>query len=235
MRQSLVDIEEYLLVLKTESTLLEGQLCIFPPNEETSDISESGQLKISNGSEEICTGLQVDIKNVHFGYTSKRPILKGVSIRIESGQSVALVGSSGSGKSTLLKLMGRLYDVDRGSIEFDGADIRSIQISSVRSAIGVVPQDVVLFNDTLLENIRYGRPGASDNEVFKAARMAELHLSISQMPSGYGTVVGERGLKLSGGEMQRVAIARTFLRVCLCKRIWFPLTLDRCLLDCIPG
>jgi len=159
----------------------------------------------------------VRFENVHFSYESDRPILQGLSFEIPAGKTVAVVGSSGAGKSTLARLMYRFYDVPHdpalnGRITIDGHDIRSVSQSSLRRAIGIVPQDTVLFNDTVAYNIAYGRPGATQAEVEEAARQARIHDFIAATPKGYLTMVGERGLKLSGGEKQRVAIARTLLK-----------------------
>ena len=159
----------------------------------------------------------VRFENVHFSYESDRPILQGLSFEIPAGKTVAVVGSSGAGKSTLARLMYRFYDVPHdpalnGRITIDGHDIRSVRQSSLRRAIGIVPQDTVLFNDTVAYNIAYGRPGATQAEVEEAARQARIHDFIAATPKGYLTMVGERGLKLSGGEKQRVAIARTLLK-----------------------
>ncbi|MFO1379186.1 MAG: ABC transporter ATP-binding protein/permease [Chitinivorax sp.] len=149
---------------------------------------------------------------VAFGYESKRQILFDVSFSIPAGKTVAVVGHSGSGKSTLARLLFRFYDVDQGQISIDGNDIRNLTQNSLRSHIGIVPQDTVLFNDTVYYNIAYGRPGATRDEIVEAAKAAHIHDFISKLPDGYDTVVGERGLKLSGGEKQRVAIARTILK-----------------------
>jgi len=154
----------------------------------------------------------VRFEDVSFAYEPARPILKHVSFEIPAGKTVAVVGPSGSGKSTLARLLYRFYDVQQGRITIGGQDIREVQQSSVRRAIGIVPQDTVLFNDTVEYNIAYGRPGASREEVENAARAARIHDFISATPLGYETTVGERGLKLSGGEKQRVAIARTLLK-----------------------
>lgn len=155
---------------------------------------------------------EIRFNHVHFAYDAKRPILQGLSFTIPAGKTIAVVGHSGAGKSTLARLLFRFYDVTAGSIEVAGRDIRSLQQDSLRRAIGIVPQDTVLFNDSILFNIRYGSPDASDAEVESAARAAQLHDFILTLPDGYQTKVGERGLKLSGGEKQRVAIARTLLK-----------------------
>lgn len=154
----------------------------------------------------------IRFEDVSFAYEPDRPILKHVSFQIPAGKTVAVVGPSGSGKSTLARLLYRFYDVQQGRITIGGQDIRAVQQSSVRRAIGIVPQDTVLFNDTVEYNIAYGRPGATREEVEGAARAARIHDFIAATPRGYETTVGERGLKLSGGEKQRVAIARTLLK-----------------------
>jgi ABC-type transport system involved in Fe-S cluster assembly fused permease/ATPase subunit len=152
------------------------------------------------------------LKDVHFGYDAARPILKGVTVTAEPGQMVAIVGSTGSGKSTIGRLLFRFYDVSGGALSIDGQDVRDVTQESLHKAIGVVPQDTVLFNDTIRYNIAYGRDGASQNEIEDAARAAQIHDFIVALPEGYDTAVGERGLKLSGGEKQRVGIARTLLK-----------------------
>ncbi len=155
---------------------------------------------------------EVRFEDVDFAYEADRPILQGISFTIPAGRTVAVVGPSGSGKSTLARLLFRFYDVQQGAVRIAGQDIREVTQASVRRAIGIVPQDTVLFNDTVAYNIAYGRPGASQTQIEEAARAARIHDFITSTPKGYGTMVGERGLKLSGGEKQRVAIARTLLK-----------------------
>jgi ABC-type transport system involved in Fe-S cluster assembly fused permease/ATPase subunit len=157
-------------------------------------------------------GADLRFDHVFFAYDPARPILQDISFAIPAGKTVAVVGPSGSGKSTLARLLFRFYDVQQGRILIDGQDIRQVTQASVRQAIGIVPQDTVLFNDTVAYNIAYGQPGASQAQVEEAARAAHIHDFISATPKGYDTMVGERGLKLSGGEKQRVAIARTLLK-----------------------
>ncbi len=154
----------------------------------------------------------VVFRDVQFGYNPNREILKGVSFTAPAGSKLAVVGPTGAGKSTISRLLFRFYDVTEGAVEIDGIDVRDISQQSLRAAIGVVPQDTVLFNDTIAYNIAYGRPGASQAEVEQAARLAQVHDFVQRLPEGYETKVGERGLKLSGGEKQRVAIARTILK-----------------------
>ncbi|RYG89817.1 ABC transporter ATP-binding protein/permease [Loktanella sp. IMCC34160] len=158
------------------------------------------------------TGGAVTLDNVSFGYEAARPILKGVTLDVGAGQTVAIVGSSGSGKSTIGRLLFRFYDVNGGALRIDGQDIRDVTQDSLHAQIGVVPQDTVLFNDTIRYNIAYGRPGATDAEIEAVAKAAKIHDFIQSLPEGYETAVGERGLKLSGGEKQRVGIARTLLK-----------------------
>jgi ATP-binding cassette subfamily B protein len=157
-------------------------------------------------------GASVVFKHVQFAYDPARPILHDISFEIPAGKTVAVVGPSGSGKSTLARLLFRFYDVQAGQIFIAGQDIKQVTQASVRQAIGIVPQDTVLFNDTVEYNIAYGQPGATRAQVVEAAQSAHIHNFISATPKGYDTMVGERGLKLSGGEKQRVAIARTLLK-----------------------
>jgi len=155
---------------------------------------------------------EVRFEGVHFGYNPNREILKGVDFTVPAGKKLAIVGPTGAGKSTIGRLLFRFYDVTGGRIVIDGEDVRDVTQDSLRAAIGVVPQDTVLFNDTIGYNIGYGRPGASQAEIEQAARLAQVHDFVTALPDGYNTKVGERGLKLSGGEKQRVAIARTILK-----------------------
>ncbi|MFW2545013.1 ABCB family ABC transporter ATP-binding protein/permease [Primorskyibacter sp. 2E107] len=190
IRQSLVDMGEMFELLEQP--------------QEVSDKPGAPALTVSGGV--------VELDDVRFGYDPARPILKGVSVTVGAGQNVALVGPSGSGKSTIGRLLFRFYDVGGGAIRIDGQDIRDVTQESLHAAIGVVPQDTVLFNDSIRYNIAYGRDGASDEEIIAAARAAQIHDFIQSLPEGYDTAVGERGLKLSGGEKQRVGIARTLLK-----------------------
>ena len=155
---------------------------------------------------------EIGVENVHFTYDGTADVLRGVDIRVAAGETVAIVGSSGGGKSTLCQLLPRFYDVQSGRVTVDGLDVRDVTLESLRRAIGIVQQDVFLFADTVRENIRYGRPDATDEEVEEAAKKAEIYADIMDMPSGFDTYVGERGTLLSGGQKQRVAIARIFLK-----------------------
>lgn len=154
----------------------------------------------------------IEFKDVHFHYNPSKEILKGISLAIPRGAKAAIVGPSGCGKSTLLRLLFRFYEPQRGAVLVDGVDARDIKLASLRRAISVVPQDCVLFNDSIFYNISYGDVSAPRDAVIQAAKMAEIHDVITRMPHGYDTEVGERGLKLSGGEKQRVAIARAILK-----------------------
>jgi ABC-type transport system involved in Fe-S cluster assembly fused permease/ATPase subunit len=158
------------------------------------------------------TGGNIEFKNVSFRYDSRRSVLENVSFRVPAGKTVAIVGPSGAGKSTISRILFRFYDVNEGNVFIDGQDIKNVTQDSLRANIGIVPQDTVLFNDTVFYNIAYGQPGATPAEIEDAARHASIHDFIMNQPDGYQTKVGERGLKLSGGEKQRVAIARTILK-----------------------
>jgi ATP-binding cassette subfamily B protein len=190
LRQSMTDLEN-----------IDGLLNLRP---EVEDAPDARPLQVRGG--------EVRFEDVRFAYDQRRPILDGVSFSIPAGRKLAVVGPSGAGKSTLVRLLFRFYEVTGGSVSVGGQDIRSVTQDTLRRAIGVVPQDTVLFNDTIAVNIAYGRPGATQEEVERAAKVAQIHDFIGTLPEGYGTVVGERGLKLSGGEKQRVAIARVMLK-----------------------
>lgn len=190
VRQALIDMENMFDLLQEEQEIV--------------DKPDASALRLNAG--------EVSFDAVSFGYDVRRPILKNVSFTIPAGNTVAIVGASGAGKSTLSRLLFRFYDVSGGAVSIDGQDIRDLKQASLRSAIGIVPQDTVLFNDTLGYNIGYGKTGSSQEEIERAARLAHIHEFIVSLPDGYETRVGERGLKLSGGEKQRVAIARTILK-----------------------
>ncbi len=190
IRQGLTDIEQMFDLLEVEPEVV--------------DRPDARELQIGQGA--------ISFRNVHFAYDADRPILKGISFEVPAGKTVAIVGPSGAGKSTISRLLYRFYDIQEGAITIDGQDIRGVTQKSLRAAIGMVPQDTVLFNDTVAYNIRYGRPQASDEEVQAAAEVAQISHFIHALPEGFDTKVGERGLKLSGGEKQRVAIARTILK-----------------------
>jgi ATP-binding cassette subfamily B protein len=176
-------------------------------------LSENREVEDTPGAPELPAGpATVEFSEVDFNYEKTRQILFGVTFSIPAGHRVAVVGHSGSGKSTLARLLYRFYDVSSGKIKINDVDIRDVKQKSLRAAIAIVPQDTVLFNDTILYNVRYGRPEATDEEVFDAARAAHIHEFIETLPKKYETAVGERGLKLSGGEKQRVAIARALLK-----------------------
>ena len=190
--------------VKQAATDIEAMWSVLAEPPEIEDRAGAQPLKAGSGV--------IRFDNVVFAYEPEREILKGVSFDVPSGKSLAVVGPSGSGKSTIARLLFRLYDATSGKILIDGQDIGAVTQASLRAAIGIVPQDTVLFNDTLRDNIRYGRMSATDAEVEDAARHAQLDGLIRAAPDGYETEVGERGLKLSGGEKQRVAIARTILK-----------------------
>ncbi|GMG87453.1 ABCB family ABC transporter ATP-binding protein/permease [Biformimicrobium ophioploci] len=185
-------------------TDLENMFGLLDKTPKVLDAPGASELQVSAG--------RIEFRNVDFHYQAERPILQDVSFTVEPGQKVAIVGSSGSGKTTLARLLFRFYDVTGGSIEIDGQPIDEVTQQSLRQAIGVVPQDTVLFNDTIYANVAYGRPGASDEDVRKAISLAHLDQFIASLPEGTDTIVGERGLKVSGGEKQRIAIARVLLK-----------------------
>jgi ATP-binding cassette subfamily B protein len=176
-------------------------------------IEENAEIRDTPGVAPLeVTAAEVRFEHVDFSYETNRQILFDVSFTIPAGRTVAVVGPSGSGKSTLARLLYRFYDVSAGRITVDGQDLRAVQQASLRAVIGIVPQDTVLFNDSIEYNIAYGRTGASHEEIVAAARLAQIHDFVASLPEGYRTPVGERGLKLSGGEKQRVAIARAILK-----------------------
>ncbi len=190
IKQSLVDMEVMFTLLHEAA--------------EVTDAPGAPALAVDGGA--------IVFETVDFGYDPRRPILHGVDFTVPAGESVAIVGPSGAGKSTVSRILFRFYDVAAGRVAIDGQDIRTVQQASLRAAIGIVPQDTVLFNDTVYYNIAYGRPEAAREEVEAAARLARIHDFVASLPDGYDSLVGERGLKLSGGEKQRVAIARTILK-----------------------
>ncbi|CAD5372104.1 ATM1-type heavy metal exporter [Rubrivivax sp. A210] len=190
--------------IKQSLTDLDKMFTLLDRNREVDDSPGAQPLQVARG--------ELRFENVSFAYDPARPILHDVSFVVPAGKTVAVVGPSGAGKSTLARLLYRFYDIGAGAIRIDGQELREVTQASLRSAIGIVPQDTVLFNDTVEYNIAYGRPGATHEEVVAAARAAHIHDFIAATPKGYETLVGERGLKLSGGEKQRVAIARTLLK-----------------------
>lgn len=190
--------------LKQSLADIERMFALLDENREVADSPTAAALQVDRA--------ELQFQHVDFSYEAKRQILFDVDFHVAAGTTTAVVGHSGSGKSTLARLLFRFYDVDRGGILIDGQDIREVTQSSLRQAIGIVPQDTVLFNDTIAYNIAYGKPGAEQAEIEAAARAAYIHDFILSLPDGYQTMVGERGLKLSGGEKQRVAIARTLLK-----------------------
>ncbi|MBT8412978.1 MAG: ABC transporter ATP-binding protein/permease [Boseongicola sp.] len=190
IRQSLVDMGEMFDLLEQPADVV--------------DKPDAKEIEVNGG--------EVVLDDVLFGYDAARPILKGVSLTVPAGKTVAIVGPSGSGKSTVGRLLFRFYDVDGGALRIDGQDLRDVTQDSLHAQVGVVPQDTVLFNDSVFYNIAYGRPEATRKEIIEAAKAAKIHDFISSLPEGYDTAVGERGLKLSGGEKQRVGIARTLLK-----------------------
>lgn len=189
-RQSLIDMQSMFSLLEEKAAISDGP--------------HTKPLQLDGG--------RIQFDNVHFGYIPERKILDGITFEVPAGKSVAIVGTSGSGKSTILRLLYRFYDAQSGSVRIDGQDIRDVTLHSLRKSLAVVPQDTVLFNDTIFHNIHYGRLTATEEEVYDAARHAAIHDTILRFPEQYQTRVGERGLKLSGGEKQRVALARAFLK-----------------------
>ncbi|KAH8913489.1 P-loop containing nucleoside triphosphate hydrolase protein [Atractiella rhizophila] len=175
-------------------------------------VQEEQEIKDSPDAQEIQVKGDVEFDNVSFSYDGKRTALNSLSFKIPAGTSVALVGESGAGKSSILRLLYRFYDINEGSIKIDGHDLRSLTQHSLRSQIGVVPQDSILFNETVRYNIGYGDPTADEESIVSAAKAAQIHDRVLSFPDGYSTVVGERGIRLSGGEKQRVSIARTILK-----------------------
>ncbi|MDX8388779.1 MAG: ABC transporter ATP-binding protein/permease [Ghiorsea sp.] len=190
IRQSLIDMDKMFELLDVHT--------------EIQDLPEAKSLNVAHG--------EIKFENVDFSYTTERSILKNISFNVAAGHTTAIVGPSGSGKSTISRLLFRFYDINSGSIKIDGQNIDKVQQDSLRKAIGIVPQDTVLFNDSIAYNILYGCPEKSEDDMIKVAKMAHIHDFILSLPDGYQTVVGERGLKLSGGEKQRIAIARTILK-----------------------
>ena len=190
--------------IKQGLTDIERMMDVLDQSPEVADRPGAKDLKVSGGA--------IKFDHVRFAYDPERTILKDVSFEVPAGKMVAIVGPSGAGKSTVSRILLRFYDVSGGAVTIDGQDLREVTQKSLRAAIGVVPQDTVLFNDTIFYNIKYGRPDATDAEVIDAAKMAQIDEFVSALPAGYNTMVGERGLKLSGGEKQRVAIARTILK-----------------------
>jgi ATP-binding cassette subfamily B protein len=190
--------------IKQGLTDMEQMFALLDVPAEVRDAPDAAPLALGAG--------EIRFEDVHFGYRPDREILKGISFTVPPGRMLAIVGPTGAGKSTISRLLFRFYDVTGGRVLVDGQDVRGLTQHSLRAAIGVVPQDTVLFNDTIRYNIAYGRPGATDAEIENAARLAQVHDFVTRLPDGYATRVGERGLKLSGGEKQRVAIARTILK-----------------------
>jgi len=190
IRQALVDMGEMFQLLEQPAEIV--------------DKADAQPLHVNGGT--------IVLRDVHFGYEAERPILQGIDLTVPAGQTVAIVGASGSGKSTIGRLLFRFYDVQQGALTIDGQDVRDVSQHSLQASIGVVPQDTVLFNDSIRYNIAYARPEATEAELIAVAKAARIHDFILSLPEGYDTVVGERGLKLSGGEKQRVGIARTLLK-----------------------
>ena len=224
IKQSLTDLDKMFVLLEREREIadvpgaqklhMSSKLAILEKNSSTSDVfvASIATNNIAISAPNSTNSPEISFQNVHFAYEPSRPILHGISFTVPAGKTVAVVGPSGAGKSTLARLLFRFYDVQQGTISIAGQDIKTVTQASVREAIGIVPQDTVLFNDTVAYNIAYGRTGATQEQVEEAAKSARIHDFIASTPLGYKTMVGERGLKLSGGEKQRVAIARTLLK-----------------------
>ncbi len=218
IKQSLTDLDKMFTLLEREREIADQpgaqNLQISSKIDQNMDLADVfiDSSAINNIANLSVESPEISFQNVHFAYEPSRPILHGISFTVPAGKTVAVVGPSGAGKSTLARLLFRFYDVQSGTIAIAGQDIKTVTQASVRQAIGIVPQDTVLFNDTVAYNIAYGRPGATQAEVEEAAKSARIHDFIAATPLGYQTMVGERGLKLSGGEKQRVAIARTLLK-----------------------
>ncbi|MEE1555834.1 MAG: ATP-binding cassette domain-containing protein, partial [Alphaproteobacteria bacterium] len=190
IKQSLVDMDKMFELIEVHT--------------EVADAPDAAPLQVRAGD--------VEFEHVDFGYEGNRRILQDVSFRVPAGHTVAIVGPSGAGKSTISRILFRFYDVQGGRVLIDGQDVRGVSQQSLRASVGIVPQDTVLFNDSIRYNIRYGRVDATDAEIEAAAKLAQIHDFVASLPDGYDTAVGERGLKLSGGEKQRVAISRTILK-----------------------
>ena len=224
IKQSLTDLDKMFVLLEREREIadvpgaqklvISSKSAILEQNSTTAGvfIASTATNNIANNISNSINSPEISFQNVHFAYEASRPILHGISFTVPAGKTVAVVGPSGAGKSTLARLLFRFYDVQQGTISIAGQDIKTVTQASVREAIGIVPQDTVLFNDTVAYNIAYGRTGATQAQVEEAAKSARIHDFIASTPLGYQTMVGERGLKLSGGEKQRVAIARTLLK-----------------------
>uniref|UniRef100_A0A1D2ABS2 ABC transporter B family member 25, mitochondrial n=1 Tax=Auxenochlorella protothecoides TaxID=3075 RepID=A0A1D2ABS2_AUXPR len=211
LRQSLVDLEDMLRLLKTDNSVVDGSHAL--PTAAASVADGSAPARRGATRQQASQGLAVHLQNVTYGYPgTTRNVLKGVSLSAAPGESIAIVGPSGSGKSTILRLLVRLFDAGSGAVFVNGVDVRELRKKDLRGAVGVIPQDTVLFNDTLRHNVAYSRPSATFEELEKAAKAAKLDAVVARLSKGWESLVGERGLKLSGGEKQRVAIARAFLR-----------------------
>ena len=224
IKQSLTDLDKMFTLMEREREIadvpgaqklvISSKSAILEQNSTIAGlfIASTATNNIANNISNSINSSEISFQNVHFAYEASRPILHGISFTVPAGKTVAVVGPSGAGKSTLARLLFRFYDVQQGTVSIAGQDIKTVTQASLREAIGIVPQDTVLFNDTVAYNIAYGRTGATQEQVEEAAKSARIHDFIVSTPLGYQTMVGERGLKLSGGEKQRVAIARTLLK-----------------------